>query len=158
MRLSSSPVGSDAPAVFNNNPVEDVTSDDVACNVGNGGTVATSPIPIAVKAGSRVAVQWNSGVRSHLMIVLTAQSPTDFKPWVGALVMHARFADSSDSHKGPVLTYLAACRGDCSNVKAASKIWFKSTSETRCSRLHDSRSRRPVYVRALGYNPDVDVE
>ena len=47
--------------------------------------------------------------------MLTAQSPTELKPWV-------------DSHKGPVLTYLAACNGDCSNVKAASKIWFKSAS------------------------------
>ena len=63
MRREGADSGLTLAAVVNNNPVENVGSDDLACNVGNGGAVKTSPIALAVKAGSRVAVHWNSGVR-----------------------------------------------------------------------------------------------
>jgi cellulase len=68
----------------NNNPVTDVTSSDMACNVG--GTTAASDV-CAITAGSSVSLEWHHTSRD------------------------AASSDSDDpiaaSHKGPIITYMA---------------------------------------------------
>lgn len=39
-----------------------------------------------------------------------------------------------DSHKGPILTYMAACQGDCSSyMPGTSKVWFKIAQDGKHS-------------------------
>lgn len=68
----------------NNNPVQDVTSADMACNVG--GTTAAAD-KCAVTAGSTVKVEWHHTNRE--------QSASDADDPI------------AESHKGPILAYLS---------------------------------------------------
>ncbi|KAI0006481.1 glycosyl hydrolase family 61-domain-containing protein [Xylariaceae sp. FL0662B] len=62
----------------NNNPVKDLTSPDLACNV-NGGTAVASFVPAA--AGDKVTFEWYHNTRGDDII--------------------------DGSHKGPIITYIA---------------------------------------------------
>ncbi|RPA88260.1 glycoside hydrolase [Ascobolus immersus RN42] len=79
-----------------NNPVMDVTSSDMACNV-NGGTPKSSVLTVA--AGSSVTLEWHHGGRDTQAI--------------------------DPSHKGPVITYLAKVPDATTATNPASLKWFK---------------------------------
>ncbi|KAI5852025.1 glycoside hydrolase family 61 protein [Tricharina praecox] len=80
----------------NNNPVTDVTSSAMACNV-NGGV--TRPTKLVVAAGSTVQLEWHHGGRDTQAI--------------------------DPSHKGPVITYLAKVPDVVSATAPESLNWFK---------------------------------
>jgi cellulase len=84
----------------NNNPVTDVTSSDMICNVSR--TSPTDIIP--VKAGDTLTTEWHHG--------LNGADATDGDDPIAA------------SHKGPIITYLAKIDGatttDVSGLKCQS--------------------------------------
>lgn len=70
-----------------NNPVTDVTSNDITCNV-NGNTVPSGVTTIAAKAGDTIKVQWDSsthpGPITHMLFgpVSDAAQATGVGSWV----------------------------------------------------------------------------
>ncbi|KAK2756192.1 hypothetical protein FQN54_005600 [Arachnomyces sp. PD_36] len=82
--------------VSTNNPIQDVTSSDMACNVG-GTSPAGSTAEVA--AGGTVSVEWHHESRDSEAI--------------------------ADSHKGPILTYLGATGSAASESDPSSLSWFK---------------------------------
>ncbi|KAL7269476.1 hypothetical protein RUND412_007862 [Rhizina undulata] len=86
----------------NNNPVTDVTSSDMACNV-NGGVPAASVC--SVTAGSTVIHEWHHESR--------AQAATDSDDPIAA------------SHKGPIITYMAEVTDASTVTDVNSLSWFK---------------------------------
>ncbi|RPA84806.1 hypothetical protein BJ508DRAFT_412537 [Ascobolus immersus RN42] len=79
-----------------NNPVMDVSSQTLACNV-NGGNAAQSTL--SVQAGSTVTLEWHHDTRSSQAI--------------------------DPSHKGPVITYLAKVPSAASANQPHNLNWFK---------------------------------
>lgn len=80
----------------NNNPITDVTSSDLACNI-NGGVPKSSKLSVA--AGSTVTLEWHHGGRDTQAI--------------------------DPSHKGPISTYLAKVDDATKATNPASLNWFK---------------------------------
>ncbi|KAL0577156.1 hypothetical protein V5O48_004832 [Marasmius crinis-equi] len=89
-----------------NSPVEDVTSDDIICNVQS--TLTSSSTVIDVPAGGEVTTEWHH----------TSDGPTE--------------GDGDDpiasSHKGPIITYLAKV-DDAATAGVTGLQWFKIQEE-----------------------------
>ncbi|RPB17344.1 glycoside hydrolase [Morchella conica CCBAS932] len=86
----------------NNNPVQDVTSADMACNV-NGNVPAASVCEVT--AGSTVIHEWHHTNRE--------QGATDADDPIAS------------SHKGPIITYMAKVDDSSTVTDVTSLDWFK---------------------------------
>lgn len=107
-------------------PIFDLASPDSACNAGQGGKVVSQPY--AVAAGQNVTFWWDHNVRRtlsrarpHLTATDRLRRPVDDE----RTSRRDRAGLTREQHRGPVLTYMASCGSDCSNVVAAGPIWFK---------------------------------
>ncbi|KZW00009.1 glycoside hydrolase [Exidia glandulosa HHB12029] len=83
----------------NNNPVTDVTSTDLTCNVGGLSGSGVSTIPIT--AGSNITLEW------HQHAQRTGEDPI------------------SGGHKGPVIVYVAKAPSDASSFDGQGAVWTK---------------------------------
>jgi len=63
--------------VKSTSPIFDLASDDLACNVGQGGKVKTTPY--AVAAGDNVTFFWDHNVRPSAQAVLTRRLPSPIR-------------------------------------------------------------------------------
>ena len=127
-----------------NSPVTDVTSDDMACNVG-GSKVPSGVETVAAAEGDTIKVQWDNtghpGPITHFLYgPVDDASKAD---GIGAGWPKAR-PGSPTARAGPAAA-LAGCRPRSksgSNDCAATATWARTGSPTSCA-ARASRSRRP---------------
>jgi hypothetical protein len=105
-----------------NGPIEDVSSNSLACN-GNPNPTASTPTIIDVKAGDEITAVW------RYMLSTTGTSPADIM---------------DSSHKGPILAYMKKVNNAASDsgvVSAFSRTWL-SKDHASCVYLQLGRCSR----------------
>jgi hypothetical protein len=97
----------------NNNPVKDLSSSAMACNVNNRAVSKT----LSVKAGDKYTCEWYHDSRSDDIIASSHKGP-------GKLV---------ETFLSPILIYFLSCRLHCSNIKQrVSCVWLFNESKLLC--------------------------
>jgi hypothetical protein len=102
-------------------PIQDVNSPDLSCNRGWNSSIVRKPMAkhARVAAGSSIGATWDMSFACRSNIPVTYHDDTESwgpcdnyrTTWVHGL--------------GPVLVYMAACNGPCTDVDTSKLSWFK---------------------------------